>query len=76
MQIAQHYHFTLHCQHAMSHPHENFDVLNPEISTDNLLPHFSILTTTILTPGRTVRPSRCRTIPTSVSAESSTIRRI
>ena len=44
-----------HCQHAMSHPHQNFNVLDPEIGTDSLLPHCSI--PTILR--YSVRPSRC-----------------
>jgi hypothetical protein len=37
----------LPCRYAMSHPNENFNVPNPEIGTDSLLPHYSL--TTVLT---------------------------
>ena len=47
----------------MSHPHENFNLPDPEIGTDCLLPHCAVLTYTV----RLSRP---------VSAESSITRRI
>ena len=52
--------------HLQSLGHENFNLPNPEIGMDSLLPHCSIITPLICA----ILP-RCRTVPTPVGAESS-----
>ena len=45
--------------HAMSHPHETFNVPNPEIGTDSLLPYCPITTSLTLTCSLRVGVNEC-----------------